>query len=348
MTQTERHLILESIKSPELMREHRKRSNWSVNDQVTADALAQLGLHGKDYFSPLHASFLFEYKSLEAVAYFSPLLVRDGVMTLLHFFFRNPQPNEGVMLLLDQRLAFCVPKAWQDNVLFSRLQSRAVQDGWKPQKLLFVLSDLGPWHCQSEELEKIYQRVAAIDGAQKLPIHFLLNTAETLDSWEVHNEMQARGLQQMTFFQTRFQQFGEVVSLHQIAEADLRNWAFVDVNPRLFYYADSYLKNILWSRGAVDLEGLADDRRADVELPLSFFHSLRVGQLPLIQNEATEKMLGQFRQDSVLGAQEKYYRPQRIAKDSKTCTPAFEKMAFEISCRSTEQPKAKLNLNSPV
>lgn len=80
-----------------------------------------IGGHYENYHSPLQATFLSNFWSLDEIKNFSLLMVRDGAFYLSRFFAENPTPSRcKTRLLISDDLKFLIPFHWYDNIFFYR------------------------------------------------------------------------------------------------------------------------------------------------------------------------------------------------------------------------------------
>jgi hypothetical protein len=111
-----------------LMKEDEKlyllqRSLWNSDPEDLEDELFQLGPHSSNYTSELKPIFLFEVENYNQLKLFDSVMVRDGAISLLSFFWHWPSPPGGhAKLLIHESLSYLVPNAWDKLVSYYSLE----------------------------------------------------------------------------------------------------------------------------------------------------------------------------------------------------------------------------------
>lgn len=326
------HVISKNSMSIELLSLFRNRNLWSAETGKAQGTLTFLSHHARPYFSPLRASFLFEFKSLEALTFFSPVLVRDGAMTLLHFFYKNPNPPKNLFLIVQKKLKNLIPSSWRSHVLLYDIQNqcRALNSN---KKILFLVSSFGDRQNSLEYTQKILKNIGLLNQDENIEIAICPVSSQNKEIALIQDALTTQYSESIFQIANSFGVSPKLTTVSNLNGKDLSDWLFVDLNEYSFYYSDSFLHHLLCLQGArpYNLE-TEDPAKTILSVPLSFYHDLKLylndsseysGQ---IQNALTE-----FRNTPILHHEEATHNPEKISFQHKICSPSFEDFAYHWS-----------------
>ena len=87
------------------------------------DSFSRIFPSSEDIYSPENPTFGFFFRKAEHLKQFEQILLRDGALGIIDFFFRFPKWMDGFpVILVSYDLAFLVPKDWQLNVKLYELK----------------------------------------------------------------------------------------------------------------------------------------------------------------------------------------------------------------------------------
>lgn len=256
-------------------------TTWKSVDAHAKKSVELLEPHSFPYFSVLRPLFLAQLRSAGLVDSLSPLLSRDGALSLAIFFRENPVPtSEDALLLVQDGLADLVPQAWESAVGFYRLESRpSPSGGVEIPRAYLILTPVGDRQMsrlamrrKMEELRWSLSPGTPVEMMSCLGVYFD-RTPEGFDrqgSFVFEAVSEARAV------------FGE--DLHCTRWSESLNRAipgsvFLDLNESDFYYGDSFLAHALLSQGARAFgfdDARAEDTRESMTVPASIHHSFRI------------------------------------------------------------------------
>lgn len=315
--------IRDSTTSLDLAAQFSNMHLWSSPEENTQATKAFLSLHGRNYFSPLRASFLFEHSSEASLSHFSPLLARDGALDLLHFFSRkNVIPNSK--FLIPEELTQLVPSPWRGQCLGYRY-NQVHSSAQKVTKLLFVVSALGGKHCDEEQLQGLLEKYLGLLNIQNMQIFVSFVMPNVPDTFEQINGHATKALEQVLFIERQFSKRIHSIAFEDLLGKHLEEWAFLDVNPLKFYYSDSYIHHSLMSRGALNLESKWVTHPEGI--CLSPFHGISFSEL---QASKIDGEIARFKSNPLLWDEEKFHRPKRILFNTKICSASWEDFVYDL------------------
>lgn len=330
-------LLTESSRSFELISQFRNESLWLSDADTTKEISGLLGQHSKRYFSPLRTAFLFEIKSLAALTYFSPLLVRDGALTLLKFFYDNPQPsNETLILIINDKLKTLVPANWVNNVLTYKFNSdKAFNYSSDKIKILFFNSQFGQKHCSMEFISTLFCDLRAKAKNNNFEIYFSSFFSENPEGILVRNELAKHHFELFTETLRLFNSLPIIKTPDEFESENFTDFLFCDLNEFSFYYSDSYFYHSLLSHGAIDFTNSTSDSLPLVTIPLSNYHKIEIFELAktdsnIMSAKKIQNLLSAFRDSKVFSEELANNGSKEINFTNKIYSPSFEDFAYDV------------------
>lgn len=321
-------------RSIELLSLFRNTNLWSAQTEKAQGTLTFLSHHSRSYFSPFRASFLFEMKSLEALSYFSPVLIRDGGMTLLHFFYRHPTPpNPEILLFVHKKLQNLVPIKWRPQVLYYDIKNKQ-QANLTPLnlKILFLVSAYGERQNSLIYTQNILQKIQKLAQDRPLEISVCPISSQNKEDSSTSDILTAHYTQTVLQIAAATKTTPSMQTVSDLQNKDLSNWNFIDLNEHCFYYGDSFLQHILYLQSAQPLfsdSSTNDSAKKVLTVPLSFSHELHLYELmPNIYAQDLQIALEKFRTTFSLSQEENQHDPEKISFKNKICSSSFEDFAF--------------------
>lgn len=325
----------------DLMYQFRNENLWRANTSAANSLIGLLSQHTKQYFSPFRAAFLFEMKSLGAVNYFSPILVRDGALTLLKFFYDNPKPrNEDMLLIINDKLKNIIPTSWSENVFTYKLTSnKNFNYSAKKIKVLFLSTQLGGKHCSMEYVSTLFSELSLKAKESVFEIYFSSFQSEIAEIPETSNALIKHNFELYTKTLALFNTVPIIKNPDKLESENLVDFLFCDLNEFNFYYSDSYFYHLLLCRGSRDFADKPDNLAPIFEAPLSQYHKIQIFDFTKTdvmrsRSQNTENLLNEFRGSKLLSEDQASYRPEKFNFSNKICSPSFEDFAYDVMCLS--------------
>lgn len=334
--------IVQSARSIDLLAQFRSHELWSIKTEKTERMINLIGHHARAYFSPLRAVFLFEMKSFDFISYFSPILVRDGAMTLLYFFKNFPTPlNDQALLLIDIKHSDLIPISWRNQVLFYHYQksnSISKYNSKKIDQLVFLTSAFGEKHCTLDYLKNILSSAQQYYDLSKLEVICCpLVSSNNLDlvATDVLIEHHCRLISEI---QSATNNFATIKSLQKLECSNLSNTIFFDVNQYQFYYSDSFVSHRIQQLGGTPLtinDLPLDKKNVVANIPISVDREIKIylpcgSQKSFKQAEFIQSQIDSFIQNPILSSEEKSHHSEELGTDAKICSSSFEDFAYNI------------------
>ncbi|MDR3607750.1 MAG: glycosyltransferase family 4 protein [Oligoflexia bacterium] len=232
----------------------------------------------EEYHAPSQPIFLFDGWDSRLVAEGGRWHARDGLVPLVSFF-RNFEPKQfASRLLVHEDFHRWVPPAWQAQVEYYRIESRASETDLSQTKGLFLCGLMTPSFTDFQQIETQLEQLVATLGKErlatmKIELYFPLrhNTAFRNPQFETV-------LPTLPFLLTK--KLGTHIQVLSDSALDstrsLRGYFYYELNQGLLI-KDSAARHLALSRGAIMLEAL-DTKRARTRgyetIPLSDFHDL--------------------------------------------------------------------------
>lgn len=301
-----------------------KRSAWNREDTIDEKYLEFLAPHSKPYFSRLRPLFSFEIKSLTSLNAFSHILFRDGVVHLLRFFQRFPEPK-GLMskIIIHQNLSAIVPPAWRKCILYYRIQAgkRASQ-----KENLFLYISFIQYHSDERAIKKLRETLEKISG--KI---FVVTGLNVLRGEDFLNYDRSYAFDQShQLFAGLNVEFIDLQSASPALSSSKHESNFMVFNPYQYWFSDSYLEHHFFNLG---LNRLEQDSMSGDFVPLGPQHGMVIAKEGKISSSVEKQLFKEmgyptgelFRgEPSVDRNIEDYFKVRYTSA-------AFEKMAFDLA-----------------
>ena len=335
--------IVENLKlserSVDLQNHFNNSKMWRKENDVVQGTIRWLGFHSENYFSPFRACFLFEFASLQTLDYFSPLHCRDGAMTLLHFFLKNPKPcSEETVLLIQERLENLIPETWKDQcLLYKKVSKPKAFETAAPKKLIIMNSNLGQKQCSTRLLEKLATNEKTLRNQfdELVIVNF---TPYILDTSPGRDQDTRHFCENILNIANAIQLPTTIRAPLDLQNQDLSNSGYLDLNEYNFYYSDSAFENLILEKGA---KSILENRRTDCvyKSDLSFYHEIQFFKPnPKLKPEA-EKIVQLFKKSSHVLEAELQHKPLEVHSMVKIVSSPFEDYAYELAKFSLDPVK---------
>lgn len=215
------------------------------------------------YCSPVNPINLFEVYDDKFLTNFPCVMVRDGLFTLVNFFYRFPMPK-GIKttMIIHEAFAPFVPKKWLPNVVFYRhhLSNSSKSRKEKQKKFLLMVGltvqsyfSINHLREKIEEIKKIVER-DNLELICFLPLRtdnfFQENTEKNHYCYDILREI--------------YLAFGDKVKFtiwDKIKEMkNLDEGLFVDLNEKMRFCSDNYLSHYLMVRSCLPVDAQVKKR----------------------------------------------------------------------------------------
>lgn len=202
-------------------------------------------LHANNYFSPLRTLFLSQHKNPLAIAtLYSPLICRDGLLELCHFFYSHPVPSNGnIYLLIRAEFANFVPASWRSQVGFYEYRSLTT-DNSQIDNVYILLTMAEANHCSLSFQEKqigLLQEKLGNQGSQ-IGFHLVpVSPRTTIDKPELSGTAMAHFSQSLHALSQVCGAKMKSVTWNEVEKSNLSNSVVIDMNEYFLHYGDSFL-----------------------------------------------------------------------------------------------------------
>ncbi len=276
--------------SVERLAQFRRDDFWQKDDLWTAESTKFLEPHSVPYFSPLCPLFFQQIKSIEVLDFFSPVLVRDGFLSLMDFFYRHPapastSPTEGGVLVVNWRFAPFIPKAWSDRICFYENRSRRAPDATHAgsRVVLLLISAIDERQASlasiQRRLRELKHALEKTGATPKVKVISFFNRiyARTRVGTEDKSRYYFKILK---LIHAEFGGHAEDASWDEVKNSDLHHSCFLDLNEHDFYYSDSAVTQHLLRSGAAALSWATPPAEPNHMVSLSLKHSCAIWTSP--------------------------------------------------------------------
>lgn len=245
---------------------------------VTPDVQAYTNMlwpFSDDYISPVPHVFLIQVGVLKQLEVAKTWLVRDGLLPMVWFFKRFPNPGSLTSkLLFHSALKNYIPKSWEKNVGFYEYVSTHPYKNGKARTKALFLSLCSENYVSQSQLPELFESIKAIPQMEELKQmewfgfvparsgHHDRETSHTVEFFNHLYSLSGGPIRSLSF--SRFK-----------AIEDFTSFCIVDGNAFLMM-ADSAPIHYALSRGAYLLSPTSPHFKADTYVPLSPCHGLNV------------------------------------------------------------------------
>jgi hypothetical protein len=326
--------FLSRMSDPELSSLFKNSQLWSLNSEQGRQMLRILGKHSHDFFSPLRTLFLFEIKSLEALSYFSPVLVRDGALTLLHFFYKYPEPtNPQGLILVHHRLRNLIPHSWRPHFLTYDITST---ESSPVSQLLLIPSMFGPRQCRPKYVSETITAALKITAKGQYDITCCPIAAQNQEDYLTLDRLTAHYSELMIEICNNSRRPAQVIKHSELESKDFSGWNFLDLNEYNYFYSHSYLEQFLLNNGAKPLLDRQNFEPAFLTIPLSFYSRLKIYKLSedlssIDQSKHIQQALEAFAANPITSKEESEYKPMNLNFYTNICCQSFQDFAFHLA-----------------
>ena len=319
--------ILEKMLSLDLQSHFfRDKRMWSLETETVLGMNLLLGDHANIHFSPARSLFLYQLRSLDALSYFSPVQIKDGLATMIGFFYEHQAPSSSEQVfLVPKRLEKFVPVAWRDQV-FSYEHKTFRQTETKRDKLIFVVSALDEKQISLSGLDKLISKLA--DNHTFSEVNVVVMPQKSLYSQE---EILVYQMQIVLRLQKTWPNI-KIKLLNDFNSSTLTDSYFIDLNEYAFYYGHSTLVDFFLQRGAKDFTNSDNaQQEAVLKIPLSFYHEMHLTSIDNKNELGIENYFSSIQKSSIINQEIKNYRPQKIDSKNLIVSPSIYDLAWDLS-----------------
>ncbi|HAR43987.1 MAG TPA: hypothetical protein DCS07_15355 [Bdellovibrionales bacterium] len=323
--------------------------SWSRKGRTAERFLEFIVPHSIEYFHAMRPLFVLLARNNAVLAHFSPLIVRDGALSLLHYFYHHPEPSVAEQLLLiPGKLRNLVPEAWIGQSAWylprtTRTTRDQLLDAERIEDFVFILTLIDERQASPKWLAAQLANIRKWSGQQPGKISFkclVYFSGEFQVRKECFVESYPYAFEMIAKLQAELGSPVTPVTLPELLQRGLQRTIFLDVNEVDFYYSDSFIVHELMRRGALNyssVTGSAGDRpeALPVVLPVSLLHEFEIGfhqKEESFKRLRTSEALASFRNNPVLAREELSYPVKGAFRSGKKfCSPAFESLAYDLA-----------------
>src|SRR5690606_26368803 len=205
-------------------------ARWMTESPPAEEFFKYINPHAKYYHTPLNGLFLFLIREFSLLSHFDKVFVRDGLVSLMLFFLRHPNPGSlKTKLIINYNFRMFIPKAWKENVLFYSYKFELKRNKSNRDNLILI--------CHPDNLHSPLDFVK--NKLQDLPSHehvYCLITDPRISESNGH-------ISNATFNIIKSISLGlkgtlTNVTLDELPTEVIANSNFAEINPHCFLYSD--------------------------------------------------------------------------------------------------------------
>lgn len=248
------------------------------------------------YFFEANPSYFYEYQNMFDIGRYPLVMIRDGYVGILDFFFMHPVPTKDMptIFMIPKKYKRLVPKKWKEQVVFYTIEENKKSEDTK--KLLIVhgpgLEDVF-WKRTPED---IVSDLANLSTEYK-KVYLLLPQRDSFLS----TPKEQRNLYWLQLIKNVYKHFGFDVQMSLEISAFLKkleskkvlsNFSFINIDQNQVFNADNYIDHYLWSKGGHRIELEKENvlpNSDEVEYSLSPFHKIKISEY-----DVEESLFGEF------------------------------------------------------
>lgn len=241
------------------------RDFWNQEDNIIESVTLALSPHSEIYYSSLCPIFSFELQKIDSLNLFSHVQLRDGLIFLLDFFLRNPEPkNLRTQISVESSMAAIVPESWRNQVSYysykSNVDVKSTQGFYivgleklTDQKFSEIISDINEMKDKGIKDITIIPTIISSFNKKDRGAH-----PATLANFSLKLSKEINGVE------INFQ------SMENLKVSKLKGSLARFNKDLLLWCGDSYLKQYLLSNGAICWS--ENEELGETEVELSLYH----------------------------------------------------------------------------
>jgi hypothetical protein len=252
-----------------------QRSLWNSDPEDLEDELFQLGPHALNYTSELKPVFLFEIENYNQLKLFDSVMVRDGAISLLSFFWHWPSPPDGhAKLLIHERLSYLVPSAWEKLVSYYSFEVDEQVDT-SFQEVVFT-GFIHPSIICLENLESLLNNMNKQCELKEKDAYVMTEVFSPRDD-DRYQRTNPYYVDLIGLLKSFFPKL-KGISWNELSTRDVQRMKFLNLDEYKMMCADSYVYFHLLSKGGRPFFGHKRISESFGTLELSPFHRLHLSQ----------------------------------------------------------------------
>lgn len=256
---------------------HKLYENTLVDDKYARHYLTQLKPYVRPYYCDIPASWSFLYSDLSELRQTEEIIFRDGIITLLAFFKKFPDPiNITTQFYIHHSLAQFVPSSWSKNFGTFNLKSKKIQSSNK-----FIV----PFAPGEKFSEKVVQELAPLIETDSVITLITPNNSNGQVANELYDCIDLN-FRTIKFFEVLHKAF-PTTAISIFTDTDInsieniQNYNIYDTSSYSPEFGDNTITHQLLSLGATISNSCIDSQdRKLVSLSLNHDIQLTAGPLP--------------------------------------------------------------------
>jgi len=307
-----------------------KKANWMEIDFLDKKTLNYTRPHSEECFNPLGIdSFLFHFKKKDWFNFFPSLLVRDGLLSILHFFYVHPHPD-GIktILILPESAGGIVPTSWQEQCLLYKIQTHPLDKEIKRSELYLTTTVASELYSDSYLKEQL-----SLAKKCNLKLKGLFFRHEPLGE-EAVDTNDNRDFEFFNSLQDAIGSKIELLDWRSLKSSDLSKASFLELNHNNFWYNDSAVTHHFLSNGAdsIDQRYKAETFNQDDCVRISKYHYYKFVNISKEQIKTAESCWKHINEipSHVFEGEALLDRKARDYKEIFLCTPEFKSLAKDL------------------
>ncbi|MDP7321718.1 MAG: hypothetical protein QF441_13990 [Bacteriovoracaceae bacterium] len=240
------------------------------------------------YYFEANPAFISEFRNLFDLGRFPLVMLRDGYVGLLDFFFQQAKPTLDLPseILIHKKFEKLVPKGWEDRIHLYSFMNKGEE---KPCMENLVLHGIGTeelfWHSNLE------QRLQALkDKCQGANIFLFLPQRNSPLSRKEHQDMKFN----LKTMQIIFKVFGDEVTVETDSERffkkfNFERFSFYNLDQSHVFVADNFLDHYLYSMGGSNFANEGEEPIGDhLSYDLSLKHKIIIEPVNIAKSHFPE------------------------------------------------------------
>lgn len=229
-----------------------RQNLWLEADLLDRKLLHQIKPHSDIFNLPIKvSSYLFHIKKLDQLNLFPIFFARDGLISIFKFFFKFQEPiNTNTILMLPKQAASFIPKSWANQCLLWEIGHDEITQTSKANKTL-AIATLIPNSMDLDLLEKKLDEIFSKNENFSNVDSVFLNPKSLGDESFIDNSHL-----EFNFYKSVFKHLNNIqpISWQSLKESSVNYDRYINLDQFKLFYNDSYLENLLCSKGILPYE----------------------------------------------------------------------------------------------
>ena len=297
-----------------------KKNSWIEPDYLDKKLLHYTRPHSDEYHTSFGVPFyLFHIKKLEWLNLFPAFFIRDGLISIAHFFYRFPMPK-GInsVLILPKEAEALIPESWINNCLIYETYS------YKRERKNKITTT----YITGSVAKRNYELSSIINKLKEIKTESI--KALLFDNVELGKEFVTdSNFHNLELYKELFKVFGNRISFqnwNETKDSNLNNSDFFEIEENKLNHSDSFVSFTFLSGGSTPVN---KDRFFEADFDKSCVRLSKYHFIKLSKAEGSEKSKNLWLditklKDFVLHGEKNIVRTYNNFTKVHLCTSEFE------------------------